>query len=585
MSPTAIKTSTAAAQTELREHHGGNCAVIMACGHEVIMRLDGAEKRRFPKLKTFVQVLTFLLEYPTVTAWVLNINTVKLEPLLGFVPWVGLEAAAPEVVTTTEPEAQPIGIDDGDGEAPTEDEAAPEAEPPPAEPQAPAAPPMKRVHKPPAHIRPSVTLNEFIGSTGELTWPDVKKGWDGQFVPKASCANARVAILALKIDCWNDLFHDKLLVGGHAIDQWAGELSDHACQMLRVMIQKHFGFDPGRENVHDAAIQLCLQNPFDPVLDYLDGLTWDKKRRLDSWFINYLGADDTELNRVIGRLALIAAVRRARHPGCKFDQIIVLEGPEGTEKSTAIATMAGEENFSDQTILGLDEKRHMELIKGKWLYEIADLAGMKRSEVEAVKAFASRKTDRGRPAYGRHVVEQPRRCVLIATTNDSSYLKSQTGNRRFWPVKTGKIAIDRLRQDRDQLWAEAAQAEASNESIKLPERLWSRAAVEQNKRLEHDPWDDILEGVQGEIHRGYDGDEERVASIALISECLKIPADRQTKEVEKKVGQCMRRLGWEGPKTQRVGGILKRGYSRRISQGEPGPAENSAQKAPWHRIT
>jgi hypothetical protein len=95
---------------------------------------------------------------------------------------------------------------------------------------------MKRTHKPPNYIRGKETVNEFIGQRGALTWVDVKKGWDGQLVPKASCANARIAILALRIDCRHDLFHDKKLVGGRHIEQWSGEISDDGCQMLRVII-------------------------------------------------------------------------------------------------------------------------------------------------------------------------------------------------------------------------------------------------------------------------------------------------------------------------------------------------------------
>jgi hypothetical protein len=109
-------------------------------------------------------------------------------------------------------------------------------------------------------------------------WPDIGKR--GQ--PLATCTNARKAIEALGIECRYDLFHDRHVVGGHAIEQWAGELSDHACQMLRVIIKETFGFDPGKENTHDAAIQLCLLHQFDPVGDYLDRLRWDKRPRLDT---------------------------------------------------------------------------------------------------------------------------------------------------------------------------------------------------------------------------------------------------------------------------------------------------------------
>jgi len=440
-----------------------------------------------------------------------------------------------------------------------------------------------RAYKIPPKPKGAERIEDYIGQDGSIQWADWKKNWNGLLEPKPSCTNARIAILALRIDCAKDVFHDRLLVGGHIMLEWAGEFSDEACQMLRVIIKREYGFDPGRDNVHDAVVQLCIQNQFDPVIDYLNGLEWDGKPRLDKWLVQYLGADNTELNRAIGRLALIAAIRRARQPGCKFDQIIVLEGMEGTQKSTTIAVMAGEDNFSDQTILGLDDRTQAERVKGKWLYEIADLAGMRRAEVETVKAFASRTHDRARPAYGRAVVDQPRRCVFFATTNTDDYLKSQTGNRRFWPVKTGVIDIETLRRDRDQLWAEAAAAEAKGESIVLPKHLWSKARVEQDNRLEHDPWDDILEAVKGEVHKDIDGDEERIASNELLLNHLKIPAERATKEAERKLAQCMRRLGWQGPKKMRLQGcsIPIRGYWR-AAPSQSGAA-GVGRSPPWKR--
>jgi predicted P-loop ATPase len=263
----------------------------------------------------------------------------------------------------------------------------------------------------------------------------------------------------------------------------------------------------------------------------------------------YLGAEKTPLNRAIGRLALIAAVRRVRQPGCKFDQIIVLEGPEGTGKSTAIEILAGKENFSDQTIIGLDDRQQQEAMRGVWLFEIADLAGMSKADVDKTKAFASRLSDRARPAYGRQRVELPRRCVFFATTNNETYLKSQTGNRRFWPVKTGKIDLEALRDDRDQLWAEAAQIEAQDASLKLPEALWSTAAAEQDRRRDQDPWDELLANVKGTVFNLPDGtgQEERISTADLFTLHLRLAADKCNDAAAKRLGYCMVRLGWEKP--------------------------------------
>jgi hypothetical protein len=373
---------------------------------------------------------------------------------------------------------------------------------------------------------------------------------DSHFELKSNCASTRFVINRLGIQCQYDCFHDKLLIGGHAIGEYTGELSDHACLVLRQIISEQFGFDPGRQHAFDASVQLCLDNQFDPIIDYLAGLQWDGKRRLETWLQVYLGTDNTNLNRAIGRLALVAMVRRARQPGCKFDQIIVLEGEEGTNKSTSLAVLAGNaENFSDQTILGRSDKEQQELLRGKWVYEIADLTGISKAEIEQVKAFASRTHDRARPAYGRCLVELPRRCVIFATTNEENYLKSQTGNRRFWPVKTGKINIAALQRDRDQLLAEAATIEAVDVPLVLPETLWAEARAAQEQRMEHDPWDDLLANVKRTIFDIPDGSgqEERITTDELLKVHLAIPADRQGWAIGNRLKYVMRRLGWDGP--------------------------------------
>ena len=393
-----------------------------------------------------------------------------------------------------------------------------------------------------------------------LDFPDIT----ATGIIRPTCANARIAINKLEISCGYDVFHDKLLIGGQPIGQYAGELSDHACLYLRKLIDGKFGFDPGRNNIFDACVQLALENSFDPVVDYLDSLEWDGTPRIDEWLPTYLGAEDTKLNRVIGRLALLAQVKRARSPGCKFDQIIVVESPEGWMKSTALEILAGGPGyFSDQTILGKSDKEQQELLRGVWVYEIADLTNMPKAEVEHVKAFASRTHDRARPAYGRARIDLPRRGVIYATTNNSEYLKSQTGNRRFWPVKVIRpIDIEGLKRDRDQLLAEAAYFEAAGASIVLPQELWSAAADEQEQRREADPWEDVLREVRGTIcDIGDLKTEERVLSQKLLS-FLGIPIDRQKGPDLKRVGEAMRNLGWKGPKVMRVGEQRGRGFWR-----------------------
>jgi Virulence-associated protein E len=199
--------------------------------------------------------------------------------------------------------------------------------------------------------------------------------------------NAMTAIAALGIECRHDVFHDKKLVAGDMTDNLARELSDAIARAVREQIVERFKFDPGKDNVQDALERACERVRFDPMSDYLSSVKWDGRPRLDQWLAKYFGAEDTPLNRAFGRKTLIAAVRRVRRPGCKFDYMLVLEGSQGIGKSTALKILAGgDENFSDQKLDLHDPKMQQEAISGVFIYEIAELESTRKAEVETVTA-------------------------------------------------------------------------------------------------------------------------------------------------------------------------------------------------------
>jgi predicted P-loop ATPase len=175
-----------------------------------------------------------------------------------------------------------------------------------------------------------------------------------------------------------------------------------------------------------------------------------------------------------------------------------------------------------------------------------ELNGMRRADIEHVKAQLSRQVDRGRMSYDRLVSEVPRQCVFVGTTNSSVYLRDPTGNRRFWPVRVKRFDTDALRRDRDQLWAEATAREATGISIRLDEKLWAVAGAEQERRVTCDPWFELLKaelgGMQGKI------------SAASIWELLDVPTRQQTQEHSRRVGEAMRKIDWTRPNT---GGTVK----------------------------
>ena len=134
--------------------------------------------------------------------------------------------------------------------------------------------------------------------------------------------------------------------------------------------------------------EIARKNSFHPIRDYLDGLQWDSKPRLDKWLHTYLKAEDTELNSAYGRKHLIAAVRRVRRPGAKHDPMVILEGNQGDEKSTATeALCANEDWFSDNMTVGADSKEIIEQTDGKWLIELPELDGMSRREPTASRQY------------------------------------------------------------------------------------------------------------------------------------------------------------------------------------------------------
>ena len=187
-----------------------------------------------------------------------------------------------------------------------------------------------------------------------------------------------------------------------------------------------------------------------------------------------------------------------------------------------------------------------------------------------MKAFASRSVDQGRAAYARFKEARPRQCVFIGTTNDDQYLRDMTGNRRFWPVKVGKIDLEALQRDRDQLFAEAAYWEEKGESLVLPEELWPLAQIEQEARLEADPWLDILSQLHPSTLDQVEG-MVRISSTHLLEIYLGLEANRQQQFHMKRLAVLMRKLGWKGPDVIKMeDGKVVRGYQRPLTDwGDP----------------
>lgn len=315
--------------------------------------------------------------------------------------------------------------------------------------------------------------------------------------PEASLANVRHALKVLEVKLSYDVFSEKTHVV-YPTSNGDQILSDEHMVKTRLQIEDRLGLRIPKEYYKDVVKDLAFASKFHPVRDYLDTLVWDNTPRIDTWFATYGGAHDSPYMRAIGSIFLIAAVRRVRDPGCKYDELIVMESEQGWNKSTALRALCPRgEWFSDDLPLNVDSKELIEATLGKWIIEASELSGLRRGGVEHLKSLLSRQVDGPcRMAYAELPIERPRQFVVIGTTNNNQgYLPDYTGNRRFWPLPVQKFDVDQLERDRDQLWAEASKREAEGESARLHPDLYDEAGRQQEHRRQDDDWEPILDAA------------------------------------------------------------------------------------------
>lgn len=268
-------------------------------------------------------------------------------------------------------------------------------------------------------------------------------------------------------------------------------------------MEKEWGWSSSKWKIIDAALDVHANlHAFNPVQTYLSGLKWDGTSRLDTLFIDYLGAEDSIYTRAVTRKAFTAAVARALKPGIKFDNMLILIGPQGVGKSTILDKMS--RGWFNDSIRTFEGKAASELLQGVWIVEIAELDAFRRSEVSTVKQFLSLRTDRYRAAYGRNVKELPRNCVFFGTGNEPDFLKDATGNRRFWPIDvrmqepTKSVFTDLTDKVIDQLWAEARFRFITGEQLYIDGEVAEMATQKQEEHREDNPY---VGEVEEFIHR------------------------------------------------------------------------------------
>lgn len=264
--------------------------------------------------------------------------------------------------------------------------------------------------------------------------------------------------------------------------------------LLMYMEQTYRLYSPGK--VKSILLSVACERAYHPVREYIESCSWDGIPRVETVLMDYLGAPDTVYHREVGKKMLVAAVARVYEPGIKFDSVVVLVGPQGMGKSSFFSKL-GRKWFSDSLTIGdMKDKTAPEKLQGYWILELGELAGLKKMDVETVKAFITRQDDKFRHSYGYSVEDHPRQCVIVGSTNtNEGFLRDITGNRRFWPVNCTLNAPNRpweVEKVVDQLWAEAFLLYRQGEKLYLTPEVEAMAAKEQTAAIETDPREGMI---------------------------------------------------------------------------------------------
>ena len=379
-------------------------------------------------------------------------------------------------------------------------------------------------------------------------------------------------------------------------DERERDWEDNDDSGLRYYIEKVYQIK-GKANIEDAWGLVANENRYHPVRDYLESLVWDGVPRVETLFIEFMGAEDNAYTRAVSRIALTAAVARIFAPGIKYDNVVVLVGPQGCGKSTILKKL-GRDWFSD-TLTTMQGKEAYEQIQGFWIIEIGELAAMKRYEVETVKQFTSKSEDSYRAAYGHHVETHKRQCVFFGTTNTYDFLKDMTGNRRFLPVDVHpEKAVKDVWNDLDakvvdQIWAEAVSLFRNGEKFYLWDEDIKRMAEEvQDSHLEESPlagavlafldkkipknWDEIdlcakrdfirgesfVSDIKGEVYR------DKVCALEIWCELFNGERKDLSRQKSKEINDIIEKTGeWiRAKKSLRFSGAygVQKGFIRKV---------------------
>lgn len=323
--------------------------------------------------------------------------------------------------------------------------------------------------------------------------------------------------------------------------------TDQDSVRLSSWLQRALDLDLGVSDC-DRAVQVAAEaSPYHPVRDYFDSLTWDGVARIAKAPITYLGAAPSKYVELVFRWWMTAAVARTYQPGCKADNVLILEGVQGLKKSSALRALVGSQWFSD-TPIDLQSKDAFVALNGKLVVELAELESLRRTDAARQKSFFSSPSDTYRQPYGKRAVTIPRGCVFAGTVNPAVYLQDPTGNRRFWPIACTSIDVEAIARDRDQLWAEAVwfYREGAKWWPSTPEEQ-ALCEAAQEPRGETDEWEAIIAPWANRQQAPI-----RVQDILVT--VLDIPRGQWSRGEQMRIATILQRLGYVRRQVREAGG-------------------------------
>jgi|GEM_PF-2198557 len=309
---------------------------------------------------------------------------------------------------------------------------------------------------------------------------------------------------------------------------------------MRRWVEQAYGLNYSSTDLTSVVSAICRARARNPLAEQLRAMAWDGTDRADTWLIRGLGVEDTPLHREMGKRWLIQAVARGLVPGTKTDSVLVLVGPQGAFKSTAMRALAGDDWFSD-TPLNLSNKDAYMQLRAAWIYEIAELEGFRGRDRTTIKAFLSAQDDTFRLPYGRRAERHDRHTVFCATTNDDAFLSDPTGSRRFWPVRVGKIDLEWLRANRENLWSEAVALYERKEPWWLSRGGEKERGLVADEFTSQDAWGELIESWL--IAGGKQGTWATFTVRDLMEHALELTPDRMGRGQQMRVADVLKKIG------------------------------------------